>query len=97
METKGEILSHIKYHFLDDIYLFKECSDGILKRSIPYKEFESVLHHYDSSWILFYENKNITMVLQYIGLLFLKMLAYMLKHVIGVKERVKFLNEMRSH
>ncbi|MBV8802743.1 MAG: DDE-type integrase/transposase/recombinase, partial [Gammaproteobacteria bacterium] len=42
---KNKFLSDIKYYFWDEPYLFKHCSDQIIRRCVPEYEIPSILEH----------------------------------------------------
>ncbi|PRQ58347.1 putative nucleotidyltransferase, Ribonuclease H [Rosa chinensis] len=42
-QQKKRFLSTVKHYFWDDPYLFKYCSDQIIRRCVPHEETESIL------------------------------------------------------
>ena len=48
-QQRRRFLHGIGFFYWDEPYLFKQCADQILRRCVPEKEMENILHHCHSS------------------------------------------------
>ena len=44
-QQKKKFFSDVKHYLWEDLFLFKICADGIIRRCVPEGEMSSILHH----------------------------------------------------
>ena len=44
-QRRKKFFSYLKHYIWDDPFLYKQCADQIIRRCVPKKEMESILHH----------------------------------------------------
>ena len=98
-QQKKNFLHDIKYYFLEDTFLFRQCANHILRRCVPNKKIEDTLRHCHS-WpygVHFGGERTTAKVLKlgFIGLLFSRMSISLFQSVIDAKGLVTFLEDMR--